>query len=439
MRVLAGLLSIVVAAALAEGRTTLAQKSASDARIAASVRRALAASGVDVSSVEVSVERAVVSLRGEVNDAREKVWLIEAAFAIADVQAVDSALVLRHAATPAVEEGIWLALLDEGLDRFLSEVLVRDGVASIRGEVPDASTLDRILVAVRSVAGVESVQEEIDITPATDVLPPSSSQPSPPEAPPVVSMPPQTAAPEPAAPEPAAPEPAAPEPAAPEPAAPEPAAPEPAAPEPAAPEPTASVPMPAEAVPSETLPPESGTAESPPTSIPEPIVASPAPVAPPPSPPPVKDATPSMPLVRQIVAGILGYPGYTVFDHVQFGIEGRDVVLRGVVTEPSKKRELEETLRAITGIGEIDNEIRILPDSDADRKLREQLFRRIYEDSLFAEFASERNPPIHILVEDGWVTLTGVVDEVLQKMSAEAMVRNVFGVISVRNRIRVRE
>lgn len=166
---------------------------------------------------------------------------------------------------------------------------------------------------------------------------------------------------------------------------------------------------------------------------------TPTPPAPSPSPPARRPSTTPSRFAQQVAYSILSYSGYTVFDEIEFGIDGNDVLLRGTVTNPTKKRELEERIKAVSGVGELQSDIRILPESKADDQLRQRLFRRIYEDPMFAEHAKEPNPPIHIIVEGGWVTLTGVVDELVQKMSAEALVRNVFEVVGVRNRIRIRD
>ena len=152
-----------------------------------------------------------------------------------------------------------------------------------------------------------------------------------------------------------------------------------------------------------------------------------------PQPPPRADLPPN------ITSQIITSSDFTVFDHVQFSLQGSKVILQGSVTSATKKENLEIAVASVPGVQGVQNELRVLSDSSADRSLRERLFRRIYEDPSFAEFVDAPNPPIHIIVESKHVTLTGVIGTLILRMSAEAIVRTTFGVRTVRNEIRVRE
>ena len=374
---------------------------AADERLEELVRSALGESGLG-DAVRVRVQSRVVYLSGPVDDARGKVRAIQAAFSISEVESVESELGILRGVTPELEEAIWLALFSERLEDFVSEVLVRDGAATLRGEVPDRETRERVLRVVKSVPGIASVTGDLAVAAA----------PAEPSPPPTVSPSSESERVKPTLEEPVrdALDPAPPDPVEREPVA----EPERAAePEPAAgPEPVAE----------------------PERAAPEPTVATAG------TPPRLESPTPAPTIqARDIAVAILTSPGYSVFDYVQFSLGGVEVVLHGAVTALSKKQELESRVRAVTGIGNVKNEIRVLPDSKDDRRLRERLFRRIYEDPLFAPFAEDPNPPVHILVDGGLVTLTGVVDETIQQMSAEAITRNAFEVTVVQNRIRVRK
>jgi osmotically-inducible protein OsmY len=52
-------------------------------------------------------------------------------------------------------------------------------------------------------------------------------------------------------------------------------------------------------------------------------------------------------------------------------------------------------------------------------------------------YAQRSNPPIHIIVERGNVTLTGAVRSNAEKRQAESIVRSTFGVQQVTNRLAV--
>jgi len=47
------------------------------------------------------------------------------------------------------------------------------------------------------------------------------------------------------------------------------------------------------------------------------------------------------------------------------------------------------------------------------------------------------NPPIHLIVENGRVTLTGAVGSEVERVKAEMIARSTFGVFNVENKLRV--
>ena len=55
---------------------------------------------------------------------------------------------------------------------------------------------------------------------------------------------------------------------------------------------------------------------------------------------------------------------------------------------------------------------------------------------MFSNYAIQVNPPIHVVVENGHVTLTGVNSEV-ERRQAETVARTTFGVFSVENQLRL--
>ncbi len=141
---------------------------------------------------------------------------------------------------------------------------------------------------------------------------------------------------------------------------------------------------------------------------------------------------------EDLVNKVLNYPHYTVFDDVTFMLEDEGAVtLGGYVTMPFKKTELEERVGKVRGVRELKSEIRVLPASPSDERLREILFERIYGSEMFLGYAQQKNPPIHIIVEDGNVILTGAVRSNVEKRQAESITRSTFGVLQVTNRLAV--
>jgi hyperosmotically inducible protein len=63
----------------------------------------------------------------------------------------------------------------------------------------------------------------------------------------------------------------------------------------------------------------------------------------------------------------------------------------------------------------------VLPVSQFDDELRYRIARSIYNNSNFWNYAIMANPPIHIVVEHGRVTLTGVVQSNVDRMLARSL------------------
>jgi hyperosmotically inducible protein len=56
---------------------------------------------------------------------------------------------------------------------------------------------------------------------------------------------------------------------------------------------------------------------------------------------------------------------------------------------------------------------------------------------MFESYALQVPPPIHIVVENGHVTLTGAVGTEVERVKAGFTAREVFGVMSVDNELKV--
>ena len=141
-------------------------------------------------------------------------------------------------------------------------------------------------------------------------------------------------------------------------------------------------------------------------------------------------------LVEGIRRAVLRYSYYTVFDDINFGMdEPYVIILRGAVTEPFKKTEIEKRVAQVFGVKGVDNRIEVLPLSPNDQDLRRALYYRIYRDPRFSDRASQVNPPIHIVVSRGVVALTGVVRSAIESRILESIARSTPGVFRVINRL----
>jgi hyperosmotically inducible protein len=126
------------------------------------------------------------------------------------------------------------------------------------------------------------------------------------------------------------------------------------------------------------------------------------------------------------------YTRFTIFDDVSAAIDNGVVTLTGKVTAPFKKDDLAARVSRIEGVQAVRNQIGVLPVSPFDDDLRYRIARAIYGHSNFWQYAAMANPPIHIVVEQGRVTLTGVVNSNVERMLARSLATT-FGAFSVKN------
>ena len=142
-------------------------------------------------------------------------------------------------------------------------------------------------------------------------------------------------------------------------------------------------------------------------------------------------------LANEIAKRIRQYVFYTIYDDVEGSVHDGVVTLTGKVTMPYKASEIGKLVARVPGVREVDNKISTLPVSTFDDELRVAIASQIYRDPLFWNYAIQVNPPIHIVVENGHVTLTGVVNSEVERRKAETVARTTFGVFSVDNRLRL--
>jgi hyperosmotically inducible protein len=109
----------------------------------------------------------------------------------------------------------------------------------------------------------------------------------------------------------------------------------------------------------------------------------------------------------------------------------------GRVTMPYKVKEIGRLAARVEGVQEVKNQLSPLPVSISDDRLRRSIARRIYGDPVFSNYATHVNPPIHVIVEHGRVTLTGAVATPLERQKAEFIARSAFGAFEVQNRLRI--
>jgi hyperosmotically inducible protein len=129
------------------------------------------------------------------------------------------------------------------------------------------------------------------------------------------------------------------------------------------------------------------------------------------------------------------YTQFTIFDDVRASVDDGVVTLTGKVTMPYKRKDIETRVARVDGVQQVVNKIDVLPVSIFDDELRFRIARAIYRNPSFWQYAAMANPPIHIVVERGRVTLTGVVQSNVERMLARSIATS-FGAFSVSNELR---
>jgi osmotically-inducible protein OsmY len=141
-------------------------------------------------------------------------------------------------------------------------------------------------------------------------------------------------------------------------------------------------------------------------------------------------------LIKEVRHQLLMLPYYTAFDYLEFKVEDRKVTLLGDVTRPSLKSDAESSLKHLEGVDQVKNEIKVLPPSPMDDRLRVRVAHAIFNADGLWKYANTANP-VHIIVENGHLTLKGVVDNQGDKNLINITANGVPGLFSVQNELQV--
>jgi hyperosmotically inducible protein len=140
-------------------------------------------------------------------------------------------------------------------------------------------------------------------------------------------------------------------------------------------------------------------------------------------------------VLKDVATSVQRYTRFTIFDDVSASVKDGVVTLTGKVTMPFKHEDIAKRVATIDGVTAVRDEIGVLPVSQFDDELRFRIARSIYGSSNFWNYGIMPNPPIHIVVEHGRVTLTGVVQSEVDRMLARSLATQ-FGALSVTNALK---
>jgi hyperosmotically inducible protein len=145
-------------------------------------------------------------------------------------------------------------------------------------------------------------------------------------------------------------------------------------------------------------------------------------------------------IYKEVRHELVMLPYYGVFDNLSYKVDSDGTVtLLGQVARPTLKSDAENAVKRIEGVEKVVNHIEVLPTSINDDQIRRATYRAIYGNEVLSEYQLRAVPPIHIIVNNGNVTLEGVVARQMDKQIAGMQANGVHGVFSVTNNLVVEE
>jgi hyperosmotically inducible protein len=142
-------------------------------------------------------------------------------------------------------------------------------------------------------------------------------------------------------------------------------------------------------------------------------------------------------LAEEVRHQLVLLPFLSVFDNLQYSINGSEVTIAGQVTNGTVKDDAERAVKGIEGVTKVNNKIQLLPVSPNDDQIRRAEFRAIYGEPSLEKYASGSLLPIHIIVMNGHVTLEGTVIAQSDKDLINVKANGVPNVFSVTNNLHV--
>jgi hyperosmotically inducible periplasmic protein len=130
-------------------------------------------------------------------------------------------------------------------------------------------------------------------------------------------------------------------------------------------------------------------------------------------------------------------PYYGVFDNLTYSVDHGVVTLGGSVSRPVVERDAINVVKRIPGVERVENRIEVQPLSSFDNRIRRATLNAIYGFAPLQRYGWGTQPSIRILVNNGHVTLAGVVRSEADRNMAFIRANSIPGVFEVRNELRI--
>lgn len=152
--------------------------------------------------------------------------------------------------------------------------------------------------------------------------------------------------------------------------------------------------------------------------------------------PSVSDEELQAKLSQKLVYDRVGY-GTTAFNAFTIGVHDGIVTLGGTAYAPTDRNSAVNLVENYPGVKGLVDNIKIAPTSGMDDRIRVATARAVYGAPQLNRYALDPAKPIRISVENGNVTLSGMVDSQGDKDVAGIRANSVSGVFKVTNNLQV--
>ena len=148
----------------------------------------------------------------------------------------------------------------------------------------------------------------------------------------------------------------------------------------------------------------------------------------------VPDAQLQKKLAKQLTYDRIGYFD-NAFNYVAVDVKDGVVTLSGDTLWDVPKDMALDIVGRTQGVKDVVNDVNVLPVSNFDDSIRLRTARAIYHDPVLSRYASDPADPIRIVVDNGHVTLYGIVENTMDKNIAGIRASSVPGSFSVENKL----
>lgn len=140
-------------------------------------------------------------------------------------------------------------------------------------------------------------------------------------------------------------------------------------------------------------------------------------------------------IVKDVRHNLLMLPYYSIFDDITFRVNGSVVTLEGACPSGPPldiKSDAAAAVKRVKGVTQVIDNIRELPASPMDDQIRRAEAKAVYGDEqIGTRYGYQALPSIHIIVDNGHVTLKGVVDNPMDDTLIKTRANQVPNVFSV--------